>query len=217
MSLFLSTTSTSTKIKYIAGVMVLLEGLGRVFSNNSNIGIGVGITIAGAVIVWFGYKSAKVESMKNHVRYLNEKNDGRYTYYAKFGSDEYGIEINANTRTINLKSGKTSKSIEFDRVKSWRYSVEGISEVTAIPGTRSVMENASGLLQANAINNKKGRSAWENNGLYIYTDELSNPVWHIKIMPENTKPNFKSDKFWKSVINECQVWMNVMDKTINKS
>lgn len=171
--------------------------------------------LIGIVLIFIAYKASRKEFDKSsYVKYLNEKSDGFYTYYAKLGSDEYGININTNSRTIDLISGKKSKTVSFDNIKSWNYNVEGISKVNVISGSSSFMNNYTGLMQANAINNKAGAKAWSNNGFFIHTDDLVTPVWHIKIIPDNVGVNVKSDKFWKGVITECQIWMNVMEKVM---
>ncbi|MDM2780792.1 DUF4755 domain-containing protein [Citrobacter sp. Cpo137] len=199
-------------LKILFGISFLMSGFPMLFGTGFS---AFPFVLVGVVLLFSAYQSSKKETAtKTYVKYLNENNDGIYTYYTKFGKDEYGVHIDTNKRTIDLKSGKMSRTVGFDSVKSWSYKVDGISKVNFINGTSSVMNNASGQLQALALNNKAGASAWDNNGLFIHTDELSNPVWHIKIIPENAKFNFKSDKFWKDVANECQVWMNVMERAV---
>ncbi|WP_114086312.1 DUF4755 domain-containing protein [Klebsiella pneumoniae] len=167
--------------------------------------------------MFIGYCVSKLEFDKSkYIKYLNEKNDGIYIYYAKFGGEEHEIKINTKNKTIELKSGKNSATLNFDNIKSWRYNVSGISKVNVIGSTNSVMGNFTALSQASAINNQAGYSAWDNNGFFIHTDALANPVWHIKIIPKDVAINLKSDKFWKSVAGECEVWMNVMNRAINK-
>lgn len=172
-------------------------------------------TLFGILLIFIAYiASKKVFDKSSYVKYLNEKNDGIYTYYAKLGGEEYGMNINTNKRTIEVISGKNKKLLSFDNIKSWRYSVEGISKVNVIGGTHSFVNNASALMQANAINNQAGSKAWSNSGFFIHTDDLTTPVWQIKIIPLGAGTNVKSDKFWKAVVTECQIWMNVMEKVV---
>lgn len=199
-------------VKVLFGTLFLLYGF-IMFSVSSSSGFP--FVLIGGVILFSAYQSSKKETAnKTYVKYLNENNDGIYSYYTRFGKDEYGIHIDTNKRTIDLKSGSIFRTVGFDSVKSWSFKVDGISKVNFINGARSVMDNASGQLQVLSLNNKAGRDAWDNNGFFIHTDEISNPVWHIKIIPENATFNFKSDKFWKGVVNECQVWMNVMERAV---
>lgn len=173
--------------------------------------------VLGAFFILIGYCISKLEFDKSkYIKNLNEKNDGIYIYHAKFGGEEHGIKINSKNKTIELKSGKNYSTLNFDNIKSWKYNVSGISKVNVIGSTNSVMGNFTALSQANAINHQAGYSAWDNNGFFIHTDALENPVWHIKIIPKDVAINLKSDKFWKSVAGECEVWMNVMNRAINK-
>jgi hypothetical protein len=58
-------------------------------------------------LIFIGYCVSKLEFDKSkYIKYLNEKNDGIYIYYAKFGGEEHEIKINTKNKTIELKSGK---------------------------------------------------------------------------------------------------------------
>ena len=202
------------RIAYMAGALSIGCGsLPMIFSKTP----ALQYWVLGAFLIFIGYCVSKLEFDKSkYIKYLNEKNDGIYIYYAKFGGEEHEIKINTKNKTIELKSGKNSATLNFDNIKSWRYNVSGISKVNVIGSTNSVMGNFTALSQASAINNQAGYSAWDNNGFFIHTDALANPVWHIKIIPKDVAINLKSDKFWKSVAGECEVWMNVMNRAINK-
>jgi hypothetical protein len=78
-------------------------------------------------LIFIGYCVSKLEFDKSkYIKYLNEKNDGIYIYYAKFGGEARNKNQHKN-KTIELKSGKNSATLNFDNIKSWRYNVSGIS------------------------------------------------------------------------------------------
>lgn len=158
----------------------------------------------------------KVSAQNSNTNYYNKSNDGIYKHYLKYGSEEYGITIDTNKRTIDLISGSKKGTFQFDQIKSWSYEIQGATHTTAqaVGRASADISNSIGALGANNIAAAK---AWRDNGFFIKTSDIENSSWHIKFFSEDSAAHFRSDYFWKNVTSQCETWMNVMERVINNN
>lgn len=129
-------------------------------------------------------------SIRKNINNYNENNDGIFAHYCsiekptglKIKKEIYEIIIDTNKRTVFLRSDEREKTFSFSDIQSWKTSIIQDSQ----------------LNQGFQDNVHKG-------GLFITTNELGNPIWQIKFLPE--KGN--------SLEQQYKSWMNILNRTLN--
>ena len=136
---------------------------------------------------------------------------GIYRHELKYKKRHYFLEVNEKKKMVTVKENSLEAVIPFSEIKEWGYENDH--------GSKFIGANTiSSHIDAKNRSDKSAQDAWMNkmNGFYIKTRSLSNPIWNIKFLPENNSTVFHKDSFWLDVKKQCDIWMNVFDRVLNK-
>ena len=129
---------------------------------------------------------------------FNEKNDGIFHHYLNNGTYVWEMFINSNEETLRLKSNGREKVFTFDQIKGCHYEVNSYSGTFGLDST--------------AI----ATGAFGDTGFFVVTTDLKDPVWHIRLIAENTRINLKSPAFYADIKRQCDSWLNVFEQVVGK-
>lgn len=156
---------------------------------------------------------------KTNINYFNENNDGIYHHFLADGSCKYEIRIDDNEKTIYLASGNKEKLYSYNDITEWSYNIGSQSStsntttVVAGGGVAGAMAGTFAAAQKLGEINRGNAQAWKNNGFFIKTNDIQNPVWQIKFCHEDVLDI--GEAYWDGVIPQCQSWMLVFNRVLN--
>lgn len=169
----------------------------------------MGLGASGGVIVFFlipallfAYMASinyrYINVFNTYTSYFNEKNDGIFHHYFNNGTYVWEMYINTKDETVRLKSNGREKVFKFDQIKGCEYEVNSFSGSFGLEDTGT------------------GKKSFIDTGFFVVTTDLKDPVWHIRLIAENTKINLKSSVFYTDIKRQCDSWLNVFEQVVAK-
>lgn len=170
-------------------------------------------------IAYFSYSfyTKQKGARDSNLNDFNSKGDGIYHHFMQYGDDRYAITVDTNNQTVALISGKSERTFRFDEISSWEYRLDGETIVSATGVYGGGMAGATAAtmagMQAIALKGQADKKHLENSGFFIRTTDIAQPLWHIRFWGKSV--GYSGNAFWKDVLQQCESWINVFNKTIN--